>query len=191
LLQLPKPHALRITSSDGEPQDVKLAKSYAATAASVVALGAELIECLDAGGAVLRAMRVSSVEAHRSDAAEIPLGLQTDPHALMLTHFANLLHRAYEHSTEIAFVKLVDLTERLNDRSEAIEQRLERAESANRRLLQDQVDDAMERAEELAEAKAAEGGGGFVDQMASAFMSGQMTPKPPVRTNGAPKPKGS
>jgi hypothetical protein len=191
LLQLPKPSLLRVTSRDGEPQELKLSKSFAKTADSVVALDAELVECLDASGAVLRAMRISAVDARRSDAAEIPVGLQADPNALMLTHFANLLHRAYEHSTEIAFVKLVDLTERLNDRSEAIEQRLERAEAANRRLLQDQVDDAMERVEDEAN-KAQEGGGDLLQQLGGAFLSGQLQSKPPVKTNGAAhKPKGS
>lgn len=196
LLQLPKPALVRITG-DGEPQELKPGKSYTKTAETICALGPELIECLDSDGKVLRAMRTDTADAQRSTAAELPPVLQGDPQAAMLTHFANLLHRAYEHSTEIAFTRLVELTERMNDRSEAIEQRLERTEAANRRLLQDQVDDAFERAQEAAE-KAEQGGSGteLVQQMAGAFLSGQMQPKPPVRTNGkpngaaAPAPKG-
>jgi ribosomal protein L17 len=194
LLQLPKPALVRITG-DGEPQELKPGKSYTKTAETICALAPELIELLDSDGKVIRAMRTDTVDAQRSTAAEMPTVLQQDPHAAMLTHFANLLHRAYEHSTEIAFTRLVELTERMGDRADAIEQRLERTEAANRRLLQDQVDDAFERAAEQAE-KAASGngaGGELLQNMAGAFLSGQMQPKGPARTNGVkpPPPKGS
>jgi hypothetical protein len=73
--------------------------------------------------------------------------------------------------------------------------RLERSEAANRRLINEQIDDAFERAREVAEGKAAEGNGGdLVQQMAGAFMSGALQPKPtapgPVKTNGKPNGKG-
>jgi len=150
-----------------------------------------LLECLDAEGKVIRAARMNTPEGRRSDAAEVPALLQTDPQAALLTHFANLLHRAYEHSTEIAFVKMVEVMERIGDRAEAIEQRLERTEAQNRRLVQDQVEDAFERAaEQAAAAEDGGAGGGFLQQMAGAFMSGQLqntAAKPPVKTNGAGK----
>jgi hypothetical protein len=195
LLQLPKPALVRLTG-DGEPQELKPGKSYTKTAETICALAPELIELLDSEGKVIRAMRTDTAEAQRSTAAEMPSVLQQDPHAAMLTHFANLLHRAYEHSTEIAFTRLVELTERMGDRADAIEQRLERTEAANRRLLQDQVDDAFERAAEQADKAATDGAGGdLIQNMAGAFLSGQMQPKGPVRsTNGAsksPPPKGS
>jgi hypothetical protein len=114
----------------------------------------------------------------------------------MLTHFANLLHRAYEHSTEIAFQRLVELTERMGDRSEAIERRLERTEAANRALLQDQVDLAFERAQEVANQNAeasGNGAGDLMQQMAGAFLSGRMGGiTPPRAVNGKPPaPKGA
>ncbi len=190
LLQLPKPATIRVTR-DGETTDIKPNKSAARTAETIAALAPELIECLDASGSVLRAQSTDTPEAHRSEAAAIPDGIKGDPNALMLTHFANLLHRAYEHSTETAFVRLVEITERMNDRSQAIEQRLERTEAANRRLLQDQVDAAFERAEEVAEEAAEQGSGGdLMQQMAAAFMSGQRHPPAP-RPNGAPKVNGT
>lgn len=174
LLQLPKPHVVRVTG-EGEPQELKVGRSYAKLADTIAALNVELVECLDKDGTVLRAKRLDSAEAHRSDAAEIPEALKQDPHVAMLTHFANLIHRAYEHSTETAFVRLVEIVDKMGDRSDAIEQRLERTESTNRRLLQQQVDDALDRAEEVAEraAAGAEGGGGFVEQMAAGFLSGK------------------
>lgn len=188
LLQQPRPAVVRVTCNDGDPQELNTkGRSFAKLADTITALGADLIECVDAEGKIIRAARVSSAEARRSDAAEVPALLQTDPHAAMLTHFANLLHRAYEHSTEIAFVKMVEVMERIGDRAEAIEQRLERTEAQNRRLVQEQVEDAFERAAEEA-TKAAEGaeGGGLLQQMAGAFMSGQMQSavKPPVKANG-------
>ncbi len=189
LLQLPKPSLVRLTRDDGgEPQDIKPGKSYAKAAETIAALQPDLIECLDASGGVIRAQRTDTVEAQRSDAAAIPAGLAADPQALMLTHFANLLHRAYEHSTEIAFTRLVDLTERMGDRAEQIEQRLERAEATNRRLLQEQIDDAFERAAEQAEQATQQASNGALgEQLLGSFLGGTQM-KPPVRTNGAPKP---
>jgi hypothetical protein len=184
LLQLPRPALVRI-SGDGEPQELSPGKSYAKCAETIEALAPLLIECLDSSGKVLRATRTDTPEAQRSDAAALPAGLAADPNALMLTHFANLIHRAYEHSTETAFQKLVDVMERMNERSDAIEQRLERTEAANRRLLQDQVDDAFDRAAEAAEKATTEGEGGLGQQMMGAFLGGKMRPP----TNGA-APKG-
>ena len=154
---------------------------------TISALRPELIECLDTEGRVIRAQRTDADDAQRSAAADIPIGLSQDPSALMLTHFANLLHRAYEHSTEIAFTRLVELTQAMGERSDAIEQRLERTEAANRRLLPGPGDIALERAQELADAKP-EAGSGFVEQMGAAFLSGQMqSAGVPTNGKGAPK----
>jgi hypothetical protein len=168
LIQHPKPSIVRVTG-DGEPQDVRVGKSYQRCAETVAALEPERIELFDAEKQLLRAMSLADEESRRSDAASIPAGIAGDPNALMLTHFANLLHRAYEHSTEIAFAKLVDLTERLNDRSEAVEQRLERAEAQYRKLAQDQIESALDRAEE-AQSSAS---GSMEQQMIGAFLGGR------------------
>jgi hypothetical protein len=44
LLQLPKPAKVRVTAGDGEPQEIKLARSAARTAESIEALGVDLVE---------------------------------------------------------------------------------------------------------------------------------------------------
>lgn len=177
LLQLPKPHTVRVTG-DGEPQELRPGRSYAKLADTIAALAPDLIELLDKDGAVIRAARMDAEEAHRSDAAPMPEGLKADPNALMLTHFANLVHRAYEHSSEIAFSKLVELVDKMNDRADGIEQRLERAESRNRALLQDQVDAEFERAQEVAAAAGASGGEGDLgQQLVGSFLSGAMNGK--------------
>ncbi|HSE01062.1 MAG TPA: hypothetical protein VLB72_10050 [Burkholderiales bacterium] len=190
LLQLPKPAKIRVTAGDGEPQEIKPGRSYARTAETIEALGVDVIECFDKDGALLRALRLSEPEARRSDAADIPKGIEVDPSALMLTHFANLLHRAYEHSTEIAFTRLVELAERLSAHTESIEARLAHAESALRREQSDRIDDAFERAQE-AIAKG-DGSDPLAQQMIGAFLSARMggeQPPAPSKSNGA-KPNG-
>ena len=111
LLQLPKPTMIRVTIGDGDPVLLKPGRSFVRTAESVVALSGELVECLDSTGVVLRALRLDSPDARRSDAPEIPEAMKADPQIGLLMLFANLLHRAYEHSTEVAFNKMVELAE--------------------------------------------------------------------------------
>jgi hypothetical protein len=193
LLQIPKPLLIRVTV-EGERTEIKPGKqSYARLAETIVALGPELVECLGGDGDVLRAKRMTDVESQRSDAAALPAVLQMDPNAAMLTHFANLIHRAYEHSTEIAFVKLAEITDKMGDRADAIERRLERTEATNRKLLQDQVDDAFDRAQDqadraVAEAEASGGSGALEGQLLNSFLGGQQLKGNVRSTNGAPKP---
>jgi len=174
LLQLPKPTVLRVTV-DGDVDEVKLGKSWQKTAETIAAMQPELVQAFDGDNKLLRALRLDDVDARRSDAAELPLVIAQDPHAAMLTHFANLLHRAYEHSTELAFGKMVELVERMNDRSDGIEQRLERSEARARRLQDDAIEDAYAHAEELvANAASQEGEQGTLESMlVNSFMAGQ------------------
>lgn len=188
LVGLPKPHTVRVSAGDST-EEIKVGKQkYIRIAESIVAMNADLVECLDKDGTVIRAKRLDDPEARRSDAAPIPEAIANDPHAAMLTHMANLLHRAYEHSTEIAFVKLVELVDRIDARSDSIEQRLERSERALQQSFRDQLDMEYERAHEIAQ-KAQEGDQGAIQQMASAFLQSAMQgggidfgPKP--RPNG-------
>lgn len=191
LLQHPKPARVRVTRDDREPQDLAVGgRSWMKLAETIAALGPELVEAFNESGELIRAVRPEQ-ELQRSEAAEIPEGLASDPNALLLTHFANLLHRAYEHSSEIAFTKLVDITDRMNERSESIERRLERAEASNRALQQERYDELMERAQEAAEHAAETGGNpqqAMLGSMMEAFFGGAMAggrpPRPPM--NGAP-----
>lgn len=189
LLQLPKPHSVRV-SGEGEPQVLRPGRSYAKLADTIAALAPDLIELMDKDGAVIRATRLEAAESQRSDAAAVPEGLKTDPTALMLTHLANLVHRAYEHSSEIAFTKLVELVDKMNDRADGIEQRLERAESRNRALLQDQVDAEFERAQEVAAAGNNGGEGELGQQLLGSFMSGALNGKAVVGAKPSPNGKG-
>jgi hypothetical protein len=192
LLQLPKPALLKCLVN-GEVEELKPGKSWQKLAESIAALDPEQVQALDADGKILRAVRLDAADSRRSDAAPIAEALKADPQALMLTHFADLLHRAYEHSTETAFSKMVELVDRMNDRSQGIEERLERAEARSRRLQDEAVSDAYDRAEELA-AQAVAGGNkeelGL--QMLNMFMQGR-TPAAAAAAaaaNGAAKPNG-
>lgn len=183
LIQKPKPHKVVVTLDDDE-QEVQLGRSYAKTAETIEAMAPDKIQCFNASGVLLRAMSADSEEATRSDAAEVPEVLKADPQAAMLSHFANLLHRAYQFSAEIAFTKMVEVFDINNQRAESIEQRLERTEAYNRRLINEQIDSEFERAEEIAERKGE--GGELGEQMLGAMLSGMHSkaPRPPVKTNG-------
>jgi len=187
LLQQPKPVKVRLTggAAGDEGQELALGRNFTKAAETIHALAPDLIEAFDKDGKLLRAKSTDDDQARRSDAAAIPEALKHDSQALMMTHFANLIHRAYEHSTEVAFAKLVEFQEKVNERSASIEARLERTEARNRQLMQEQVEDAFDRANELAE-KAADGESGFVEQMASTFLAGKMggIGASPPKTNG-------
>lgn len=178
LLVHPKPVLVRVHTSDGDTKDIK-GKTFAKIAETVHALDPELIELFDKDGVLLRARKVNGSAAQNpSDEPPMPAVLIDDPQAAAFSLYARFIAKAYEHSTEVAFTKMVELVERMGDRADAIEQRLERSESAYRRTVQNQIDDAFERAEEAAEKAAEPGPGDLMQNMASAFLSGAVGGKP-------------
>lgn len=183
LLQKPKPSQVRVTG-DGEPEIISVGRSYSRLAETIDALNVDLVECLDGSGKVLRALRLSSSESARAETPALPAVIANDPHAAMLTHFGSLLAQAYAHSTDIAFSKLVEITEGLRSHTESLEARLAQAESQLRRSHTELVNAELDRLEELKE-KVAEGeGGGLGEQMLQSFLGARM--------NGgaaAPRPK--
>lgn len=152
LLRHPKPAKLRVHTTDDRCEEMDVTgRKYASVAESVHALGPELLECLDKNGKLIRALRTEQGQRTSSAVAETPELLAADPETARLTHFANLLHRAYEHSQEVAFTKLVEMFDRVNERSESVETRLERVETQYRRSLRDQIENEYDHAEEVAE----------------------------------------
>lgn len=175
LLQTPKPAKVRLTT-EGEIKELDCRKkTMIRIAESIAAIDPELIECLSETDSLLRAFRPGGSQAgDPSSAPVIPEGLQKDANALLLSHFANLIHRSYEHSTEIAFNKIVELVELMGARSDAIERRLERAETAYRREQSERIDDLWERAEELAQASGQPGGReAILDTLIRSIMAGK------------------
>lgn len=176
LLQSPKPHSVRVTTEE-EDQKLVRVKNYAKTAETIHALNPVLLECLDAKGELIRAKREGGNTAATSqeDDPELPKVLVDDAGAAAFALYAKLLARAYTHSTDVAFTKLVEILERVNERSDNIEQRLERAERNARQLAQDQIDEAMDRAAEAAEKAGEQGGENAIGQrILEGFLSGQV-----------------
>lgn len=185
LIRQPNPATIRLTVREGETKDIvpKRRQSWSKIAETIVAFAPELVECLDEQANIIRAVRPQSTP-ELSDAPDPPKIISEDPETARLTHFANLLHRAYEHSTIVAFSKLIELVERLDARAEAVEARLERAETAYRRQVQSQLDDAFNRADELL-AEGEQQQGSELHQMASAFLQAASGAKPKRPTNGS------
>lgn len=190
LLSQPRPVEVRATR-DGDVQTVPRGGSWSRQAETLHALQPDLVEVLDANGGVLRAVRPMVDSEASATAPKVPDVIAQDPNAAMLSHFANLIHRSYEHSTTVAFAKMVELVERIDARSDAIEQRLERTERENRRIQQTQIDDAWDRAEELA-TLADENGNLDLGTMIRTFVQGanqsQQQTRPAASGNGKGRP---
>ncbi len=178
LLRQPKPTAIHLTVRGVVTEmTVTRGQSLSKIADSIHAVAPEVIELFDGDGKLVRALRPDSDVDPTSEQPKIPTALSSDPETARLNHFASLVARAYEFSVTIAFTKLVDIVERMDARTEAIEARLERTESAYRRTLDQQLRDAQEEAlaaiEQAAENQDGEGNGNdLVKQMMGAFMSG-------------------
>jgi hypothetical protein len=183
---LRQPHAetIRMTVGDGVIQEIKPTRnqSWAKISETVHAIAPELIELLDKDDRIIRAMRPGEETESNTSAPTPPAPITTDPETARLTHFANLIHRAYEHSVNVAFEKMASLMEAMNQRSDSIEARLERAEAAYRRVAADQLKDAWDRVYEASEAAE---NGDLKDQMLLSFLHGASARKPPApRANG-------
>lgn len=175
LVCMPKPSRV-VALVDGEPQEIELKnRSYQKIAETIVAMRAEQLQLFDEAGKLLRATRLDDADSKKADpsAHVLPAVLANDPQAAMFSVYATELAAAYRYATKVAFGKMVECFDRVNERSASIEQRLERAEALARRLRDEQAEDAIERAQEVAEAAGLGGNDAFLSTMASAFMSGQ------------------
>lgn len=180
LICQPPPVTIRLTK-DGETQEIAPGrKSRVKIAETILAVGPELVECLDAKGTLIRALRTDEEQEQSGASPAIPAVIAQDPHAAMMSHFANLIHRAYEHASDVAFSKLIELVERMETRSESIEARLERTEAQYRRLQQERIDDLYDRAEEQTSAADPK------EQILSSLMAGAMQGKAAAPSSAAP-----
>ena len=123
--------------------------SWAHVARSIDALEHVYIELQDADGRLLRATKTTGAKAEPLPAT-LTTPLHSDPETARLTHFANLLSDAYKFSTGLAFQKMVELSQMSVERMMAIEQRLERTEANYRREMQERLNEAFERADDMA-----------------------------------------
>lgn len=181
LARKPRPETLRLTFSDGAQEHLpREDQNWQIIAESIVALEPVLIEALDTTKRVIRAVKSEDLDGARksrdNSRVQPPSPLHSDPETARLCYFADLIHRAYQHSTDVAFDKvtgaydtafnrMIDLVEKIGERSDAIERRLERAESAYRREVNERLQEALERATE-------DGDGGGLVGMLKNFLGG-------------------
>lgn len=158
-------------------------QSWVQVAETIEALNPYVIEAYDENGGLIRAIRDDQEGYDEDDSpsttqvsaeADIPSALATDPETARLTHFANLLYRSNRFAMEIAFTKMVQLFELSEQRSQSIESRLERTETAYRRALQQQVDDAFDQAADLVANQTGQNGGDAKQAMIETFMKSAM-----------------
>lgn len=191
LLKQPRPALLRLTTGEKSTDIIpKKGASWSRIGDSIAAVNPDLVEAFDNNGNLLRATR-PQVDSDPQEAPEPPAVIANDPETARLTHFANLLHRAYEHTTNVAFTKLLDLVERMDARSDAIEQRLERTEANYRRAVNQQLADAFDRVDSLEDDEPPAPPNADLQTLFTQFLGGlaqaQSAEKPPTRprpTNG-------
>lgn len=184
LVASPKPAKILITSGDGERQEVLPPKgvggvTWAQVARSIEALDPAKLELFDAQDRLIRAHAFDANMGRSSSdptVAELPEILKRDAESARLALFGKLLADAYRFSVDTAFTKMVELTERLDERQARTESRLERVEASYRRAMQDKIDDALDEAEEAtetAQANAANPLGAMVEQFVAGATQGQ------------------
>jgi len=182
LLRQPRPTTVKVVTLDDQHHEVSIdpGVSWMALAQSIHALSPDRIEAYDKDGKVLRAVRPLEATAgpeHIGTAAPLVLPPGSDPQAVLLLHFADLLAGAYRHSTEVAFERLVGLFEAVNARSESLERSLDTTHKLLRRAYQEQID-----AEPPAEK------GDLLQEMVQGFVSATQH-APNGNGNGAPNGK--
>jgi hypothetical protein len=189
-MKRPRPEAIRLYFEDGETKTIPRQgeQSWQEMSESIAALDPVMVEALGKDGVLLRACK--SGDLAREDRTrdnrrvEAPPALHADPETARLCFMSDLLHRAYQHSTDVAFERvagaydaafsrLVELVEKVGDRSDAIEKRLERTELEYRREMQDRVDEALDKAAE--QAGSGDGLAGLLSQFAGGLTLGQQT----------------
>lgn len=153
LVASPKPAKVVVTNTLGDQQEVLPPTgvggvTWAGVARTIETLDPALVEVFDADNKLIRAQRFDS--GPTKEAGVLPDILARDAESARLALFAQLLAGAYKFSVETAFQKMVDIFDRLDQRQERVERRLEHAESQYRKLMQEQVDDAFDEAAEVA-----------------------------------------
>lgn len=133
-MRKPRPALLRVVRPDGEVTDIAIAEvpDFARLGETIDALTPIRLEAFGDEG-LLRAWKHPGAAKGAPTAPEV---LLNDPETARFTHIANLIHRAYEHSTDVAFDRLVDMFERQMDLNSRSMSRLEALENAYFQALQ-------------------------------------------------------
>jgi hypothetical protein len=194
LVATPRGSKILVRTDDDEVHEVASPNgkgiTWAHVARSIDSLKHVYIELQDSEGRMIRATRTTGDRAEAATTAPTVV-MHADPETARLTHFANLLSDAWKFSTGLAFTKMVERAAMQNERMQAVETRLERTESNYRREMKERLDEAFDRAEEIAtdaEEQAKQGTPpGLLEQFALGMANGRSAAQPPAPP---PKPNG-
>jgi len=164
LVMSPRATKILVTNMAGIQQEIAAPSkaaggvTWAAIARTIETLDPAVVELFDADDKILRAQRFDTPAARGEVASTLPAILERDAESARIAHFANLIAAAYRFSVETAFVKFVEIVERLDRRQELLEIRLERSERDYRRAMQEKIDEALDEAEQVTRAAEEQGG---------------------------------
>lgn len=150
LMQMPRPHTVRVTDEHGGIQDVVCGQStWVKVSETIEAMRPDLLQAMSAEKAVLRACRPNDLsedwsaddaEPRRATVAPIDVPIEKlDPESARFALFARLLSDAYKHSTNVAFERLADLVEAQSKRAESVDRTREAMYRAHVKQLEDQI----------------------------------------------------
>jgi len=177
LVQTPRATKILVTNTAGVQQEIAAPSkaaggvTWAAIARTIETLDPSVVELFDHEDKIIRAQRFDTPAARGEAPSTLPAILERDAESARIAHFANLIAAAYRFSVETAFVKFVEIVERLDRRQELLEVRLERSERDYRRAMQEKIDEALEEAEQVARA-AEEGQGNPIQNIVEEFAKG-------------------
>ena len=151
LILKPRPFALKCKCADGTHDlEVDPNSNWTKLAESVEAIDPDQIELFDRAGKLIRAAKRDAFdepEAESDAASNAQAKLMLDAESARFKVFADHLAAAYQFATQIAFDKMVDLFAAVNRRSEALEKSLDATHRLLGKAYQEQVDQALENAE--------------------------------------------
>ena len=168
LMKSPRPDTVRITFEDEEQRIISRPglTTWKEVAETISALNPMLIEAIAKDGSTQRATKASEISTEvrqrDNDRIQAPAVLATDPESARLCYVADIIHRAYQHATDVAFEKVIqandtcftrmaEIVQRVVDRSEVLERKYERAEAERNREIREHIEDALAAAEEKGE----------------------------------------
>lgn len=172
LMRRPRPTFVRVVvGKEVSEMTFDSRTSFARTAESLEAMDADRLEALDAERRLIRATKPAELDDDDDEAAAAeaepeappaPVGaVATDPETARFVLVANLISEAYKHSTEVAFSKLAEITDRMTRRTESTERTIESLRRFMLAEAQEKLEDAAEREPGLLEQLAGAVAGGI------------------------------
>lgn len=184
---LTRPRGTTVTLKTGDKVQqvgIETDQNWSKLAETIESIGPDAIEVYAADGKLIRATRADAFDDEDDTAAEEEavkrIKAQSDAESARFDSFANHIANAYKFATEIAFERMVDLFAAVNRRSEALEKSLDATHRLLGKAYQEQVDTALEQAENADP----------VTNMVGAFIQGatqagiEGAAKPPAKSNG-------